>query len=84
MKKAVAILLGLMAFGAGGYVGGQAQSEPSAVIRQLELRIQALERAQAGRRDCACIPAPGPPVEVGGIQFYVVPVARDTGKGGPK
>ncbi|RPJ53349.1 MAG: hypothetical protein EHM23_31120 [Acidobacteria bacterium] len=84
MKKAVALLLGLMAFGAVGYIGGQAQSEPSEVIRQLELRIQALERAQAGRSDCACIPAPGPPIEVGGIQFYVVPVASDAGKAGSK
>ncbi len=89
MKKVIAILLGFLAFGLVGYVGGQAQNEQSGqseAIRQLELRIEQLERNQANWSNCCCIGAPkrSGEIEIGGIRFYVVPVAGGAGKGGPK
>ncbi len=86
MKKVIAILLGFLAFGLVGYVGGQAQNEQSEVVQRLESRIEQLEHRQAAKDDCACIRLPkgSGEVEIGGIHFYVVPVAGDTGKGGPK
>ncbi len=79
MKKLIAILLGFLAFGLVGYVGGQAQNEPSdqsEAIRQLQSRIELLERTQAMRSDCACLRAPegSHDIEIGGIHFYLVPV----------
>jgi len=86
MKRAIAILLGFLAFAAMGYVGGQAQNEQSESIRQLQSRIEQLERAQAAKADCACIRVPkgSNEIEIGGIYFYLVPVAGEAGKGGPK
>ena len=90
MKKAIAILLGSLAFGLVGYVGGQVQNEQSPgqseAIRQLELRIERLERFHASRSDCVCIRAPekGGQVEIGGIHFYLVPVNGGIAKGQPK
>jgi len=86
MKRAIAILLGFLAFGLVGYVGGQAQSQQSEAIEQLERRLEVLERGQADRSDCACIHLEkgSRQIDVGGIHFYLVPVNGDTGKDRPK
>ncbi len=86
MKKAIVILLGFLALGLMGYVGGRGQAEPSEAIQQLQARIEMLENRQASRSDCACIRLEkgSHEIDVGGIHFYLVPVAGEAGKVGPK
>jgi len=86
MKKRIAILLGFLAFGLVGYIGGQANEPPNALLlQQLQAQLAILARAQAGRADCACIRvAKGSrEIEIGGIQFYLVPVAGSGAPGQP-
>jgi hypothetical protein len=86
MKRAIAIFFGFLSFGLVGYVGGPVLNQPSdqsEAIRQLELRIERLERHQASRSDCACIRVPegSHEIEIGGVHFYLVPVNGEGTKG---
>ena len=86
MKRAIAILLGFLAFGVVGYVGGQGQNRQYEEFQRFQSRIERLEHGLAARDGCACIRLPkgSREIEIGGIGFYLVPVAGEAGKGVPK
>ncbi|MFB3904220.1 MAG: hypothetical protein ACE15E_12265 [Acidobacteriota bacterium] len=85
MRRTIAVLVGFLAFGLVGYVGGQVQNQQSETIQRLQSRIESLEHHKISRADCACIRLEkgSREIEVGGIRFYLVPVTDQTGKGKP-